>query len=1112
MPRRRHGLGRTCLMSALRLCLFLVFLAVLGGAGAFLTRDRSFEAPPWLRDRIEARLDAQLPDLSIGFDRLTLTFSHSWHPRLSLGGVHLAAADGKMQLSVDRLGARFSRRPLLSGRVEPSQVVVSGVRIRLRRLADGSFDLLSQRPGDTPSPQAAGREANAAMAEFKALLQSHGLDRLRDVVTTDLTVTYDDLRAGRHWTVDGGRLEMERRGRNLTFAGNFALLGAHSYATTVQTSYVTTLDNPAAQFQLTIEDAPSRDLATQSPALAWLGLLDAPLSGALRMSLDSQGGLGPLHATLRSGAGELRPSDSASPIPFSAASAYFDYDPQAGQLTFSDLSVDSPALRATAEGKAQLSDLGRGPLAMVGQLRLTALEANPSALFPQKLKLDGAELDMKLELDPFRLTLGSLTLRDGAQNLHLQGQLRTDAGGWNLSLAGGASDMSADTLLTYWPASMAEKTRDWVSQNVSAADLNDLQFALRAHEGAAPDVYLSFGFAGMTARLLQNLPPAVHASGAATLMDNRFTIRASAGEVHMPDGGALDVAGTVFSVPDIHQKPATAKLDLHVNGAVPDLLAALDSDPWNFLSKAGRSPDLAQGNIRARARISWPMEKPVDPEALKVAFAADVSDVQSDDLVANRHLSAPLLRLEGDKTGMRLSGQGDVDGVPFDGRFHMGFGAAAETDPATLQARLTLSPQAAQTFGLALPDNALSGQTQADLKVTLPKGAAPEFTLTSDLAGLGLRLDSLGWRLPEASTGTLALSGTLSTPAEIRSLTLKAPGLDAEGAISLAADGGLKLARFDRIRAGDWMDAKVDLVGRGKGVPPGVAVKGGWVDVSKLPEKQGGGDNGPVSVALDEVRISPTLKLTGFRGEFADNGGLGGPFSGKLNGGPVITGQMTTVAKGTRVALQSQDAGGVLAAAGIFRKAKGGTLGLTLEPLGPKGSYDGRAQVRDISVMDAPVLADLLSAVSVVGLFEQMAGQGLHFGEVDADFRLTPDLLTLRSASATGASMGISLDGTFGMDSKVLDMQGVFSPLYLINGVGSVLTRKGEGLMGVTFTLGGTSDNPKLKVNPLSLLMPGFLREIFRKPAPSTAPAPGTAPASGAQEQATPDTRKGVEE
>ena len=63
-------------------------------------------------------------------------------------------------------------------------------------------------------------------------------------------------------------------------------------------------------------------------------------------------------------------------------------------------------------------------------------------------------------------------------------------------------------------------------------------------------------------------------------------------------------------------------------------------------------------------------------------------------------------------------------------------------------------------------------------------------------------------------------------------------------------------------------------------------------------------------------------------------------------------------------------------------------------------------------------------------------------------------------------------------------MQGVISPIYLLNGIGAVFTRRGEGLFGFNYTLRGTSAKPDIGVNPLSIITPGMFRDLFRGPAP----------------------------
>ena len=64
------------------------------------------------------------------------------------------------------------------------------------------------------------------------------------------------------------------------------------------------------------------------------------------------------------------------------------------------------------------------------------------------------------------------------------------------------------------------------------------------------------------------------------------------------------------------------------------------------------------------------------------------------------------------------------------------------------------------------------------------------------------------------------------------------------------------------------------------------------------------------------------------------------------------------------------------------------------------------------------------------------------------------------------------------------DITAAVSPLYAINAIGSIFTRKGEGLIGFNYTLGGLAAAPRVQVNPLSLFTPGMFREIFRRPPP----------------------------
>jgi hypothetical protein len=132
-------------------------------------------------------------------------------------------------------------------------------------------------------------------------------------------------------------------------------------------------------------------------------------------------------------------------------------------------------------------------------------------------------------------------------------------------------------------------------------------------------------------------------------------------------------------------------------------------------------------------------------------------------------------------------------------------------------------------------------------------------------------------------------------------------------------------------------------------------------------------------------------------------------------------------------------------------------------------------------------LADLLSAISVIGLLEQLSGSGILFQDVEARFVLTRSGVRVASSSAVGPSMGITMDGVYNTSSRQMDMQGVVSPIYAVNGLFGRLfsPRKGEGLFGFNYTLKGSASEPRVGVNPFSVFTPGIFREIFRRPPPT---------------------------
>jgi hypothetical protein len=125
-------------------------------------------------------------------------------------------------------------------------------------------------------------------------------------------------------------------------------------------------------------DLAARDLATVSPALAWLDLMRAPISGRLALQLGDDGTVGDLEARLDIGQGRVWLGQDSTPLGFDRIGADMLYDPGTRRLTFSALRLDAPALRFAAEGYADVAADGSS---FVSQFRLSGIEAQPEGLF-----------------------------------------------------------------------------------------------------------------------------------------------------------------------------------------------------------------------------------------------------------------------------------------------------------------------------------------------------------------------------------------------------------------------------------------------------------------------------------------------------------------------------------------------------------------------------------------------------------------------------------------------------------------------------------------------------------------------------------------------------------
>ncbi|MDZ4095001.1 MAG: DUF3971 domain-containing protein [Paracoccaceae bacterium] len=1086
-PPRKRGRGGLWLLFS------LVFLVAVAGFGVMGLTGKTLRLPVWAVAEAEARMNAAFAgggDTTLSLGGVAVTVGRDWVPRLRLDDLRLAKAKGGAILTLPEVRLIFDPVSLLEGKLRPRSLSLVGARIMLGRDRDGVFDLRLGGDMVTAGPDSFAAVLDAVDAAFALPV----LSQLQRIEAEALTLTLQDARAGRTWQVGDGRLTLENRADELAMEMGLSLVAGGKSPAQAVVTLITRKGSAEARITATVDHVAAADLAAIAPPIAWLGVLDAPISGQLSTGIDSAGRVATLDGVLTIAGGALRPTVDTPPIPFDNAALTLRYDSASEKITLSEVKVESATLQLSASGQVYLPGVATGlPDSFLAQINFSDATVNPEGMFARPVRFSGGALDLRLRLDPFTIDIGQLSLVEEGRRLQARGRIAAGPKGWNVALDLGLNAITHSQLLVLWPVSVVVNTRNWLAENVQEGLLYDVKVALRLVPGQAPRLSLGYEFADADVRFLKTLPPIRNGNGYATIEGNTYTMVMDSGHVTPALGGDIDMTGSVFSVLDITQVPAQAEIRLKTDSSLTAALSLLDEPPFGFLTKAGRPVELGEGHARLEALMRLPLVKKVLVSDVRFEVDGQITNLRSEVLVPGRVLTAPALTLTATPAALQISGPGKLGAVPFEATYTQSLGPEDDGKPsgARIEGMAELSPLTIREFGLGLPDGMVSGLGTARIEVDLQKGTDPALRLTSDLRGLRLTLPEIGWTKPQTQTGKLLVEARLGRVAVVDRLDLEGAGLKARGTVALREGGGLEVARFSKVTLGGWLDAGVDLTGRGAGQPVGITLTGGTLDLRRMgPGIGGGSSNGkqgagsPIKAQLNELRVSDGIALTGFRGDFAQNGGFNGSFTAQVNGRARVSGTVVPTSKGSAVRIRSDDAGGVLAAAGIFESARGGALELQLLPTGTEGHYDGKARATDLRVRDAPVLASLLNAISVVGILDQLNGTGLVFNEARTSFRLTPTAIEITKGSAVGASMGVSMAGLYQSESKKLDMQGVISPIYLINGIGSVLTRRGEGLFGFNYRVRGTSDAPQVSVNPLSILTPGMFRDLFRRSPP----------------------------
>jgi hypothetical protein len=189
---------------------------------------------------------------------------------------------------------------------------------------------------------------------------------------------------------------------------------------------------------------------------------------------------------------------------------------------------------------------------------------------------------------------------------------------------------------------------------------------------------------------------------------------------------------------------------------------------------------------------------------------------------------------------------------------------------------------------------------------------------------------------------------------------------------------------------------------------------------------------------------------------------------------------------------EARDAGAAFRLVGFYPSVEGGEASLEVNlDAGSPGAKSGTLWARDFTVLGDSVVNDVLtdpSSTAVLGeRRQQTTQQRIAFKQLRAPFSVGGGQFKLKDAYMNGPLLGATMRGTVDFKAKTVELGGTYVPLYGLNSalgaipiLGKVLIgRQGEGVVGITFAVKGSLDDPTVLVNPISVMTPGIFRQIF---------------------------------
>lgn len=672
-------------------------------------------------------------------------------------------------------------------------------------------------------------------------------------------------------------------------------------------------------------------------------------------------------------------------------------------------------------------------------------------------------------------------------------------------------EIGLDQIAAVWPEELAHlNVTDWFTRRLSKGVIKNLELSVpfmnqNGKWTPTGEVTGGLNFENLTCDYRAPLYPITEGYGRAVIADNKLVITIDKAKLDNMDikGGSVTITELTG---DAHGE---AIVDLKLQGALSTVFKYITLEPISLGEKIKMDPSKVGGQGDINVLVTFPTIKDLPADQVKAVVDAKLTDAILPGIVRGLDLTGGPFDLKVKDGMFSIAGKGALDGNDIDFAYSEYLNTTDAPYAADLKAKLVSTDALRQKLGIDITDY-ISGKAPLDLVYQEKTNGITEIDVKADLTPSQTFVKPFNYLKKEGIAGqaTAKLFLKDKTIQKIQDLNVTIGNDRAtNGQLAFGMVGkenNVTSATFDSVKLGEANDFALKITQDASTLK--VTATGKSIDARAFL-----GDKPEEENAEPRSRdVALTIKTNTMRMGDAANQVIGSPVMTALINpdGQVknldLKGGVGTGSLSLKLAPSSQgvmnlqadsdNAGAALYVLGAYDNMVGGTLAVSGAQIAGGGINDiqGAALISDFKVVKAPALAQLIGAFSITGLPELLANDGISFSKLKTNFiwrqtRRGNRIINFYDGATSGGSVGLTFGGVINQTQDTIDISGTFVPISQINRVvsaipivGQLLTGgKNGGIIAATYSLKGPSSNPSVRVNPLSVLAPGFLRSIL---------------------------------